>query len=276
MRICYLEDKYRFFYSIQNDEVDGRKEESRLPTNSVEKPSLTKEAILRLAQCIWAYLYTQIYLLARVRKVFEQLFIHWSIRSYRKRGFCTVSYTQHLRLSTFIDLCTVQSMFTCVCVCIYFQMSTMCCTKVHIQNSSKMQRATTNQPTVRFKYENTVHWTKLKMTIVYLNNALHFQVRIFVRIQDLWCEYILFFSLSLYLYLSLHGIIRMTIDLGNILHGKIMLFGEWISQLLNHSLYSSVDHSNFREKKNEFINSWIFGTGFPSVWLRTIWLMSNS
>lgn len=33
---------------------------------------------------------------------------------------------------------------------------------------------------------------------------------------------------------------------------------------------------NKREKKNKFINSWIVGPSFPSVWLRTIWLMSCS
>lgn len=111
------------------------------------KAVFNKGTYFKIITMHWAYLYTQIYLLARVRKVLEQLFIHWTIRSYRKQGFCTVTYTQHLRLSTSIDLYTVFN--RCLCVCV--QMSTVCCTKVHIQNSSKMQLASTNQPFVSYK-----------------------------------------------------------------------------------------------------------------------------
>lgn len=117
-------------------------EEDRLPTNSAEKPSLTKEAILRLAQCIWAYLYTQIYLLARVRKVFEQLFIHWSIRSYQKRGFCTVTYTFTLE---HIHRLIYGSVDVHMCVCVYFQMSTRCVAQKYIYKIHR--KCNVQQPT---------------------------------------------------------------------------------------------------------------------------------
>ena len=122
----------------------------------------------------------------------------------------------------------------CVSFCVY-------CTKVHIQNSSKMQRASANQLFV--SNENTVHWTKLRMTIVYLNNAPHFQVRIFCTHSGfVICEFA--FSLHL-LFLGstssfpisllgpcIHGI-RMTIDLGEIFCMRKLCFLANESHLLN-------------------------------------------
>lgn len=104
----------------------------------------------------WAYLLacTQIYLLVRVRKVLNRLFIHWSIRSYRKRGLLPVTYT-NLRLSTSIDLCIAFGVLA----------NDVC------------------QRTYRIHRKCNVHLTQkiqnsqLKMTIVHLNNARTFSKR---------------------------------------------------------------------------------------------------
>lgn len=119
----------------------------------------------------WAYMLicTQIYLLARVRKVLKLLSIHSSIRSYRKRRLLPVTYT-NLRLSTSIDLC------------IRFWCFEQRCVPKYIHNSSQMQRAP--------HWENTKFSTKDDHCLFKYCQSIFEAKRLFVRIEDLWCEYI--------------------------------------------------------------------------------------